>query len=156
MERQAAWTRAFQRLALPVSLIGSLSMGPPRRPLEEPEHLSHDANGHSGSLERGEESGPAPSETLVQDQADALQQAIDNTSKETLQPKHAPHPRGASWWDDICSAAHTAIRLASPGRDRMMAMKALHKAIGSAKRRWAHERLHHATEAKDIWQLASV
>jgi hypothetical protein len=83
-ERQAAWTCAFQHLALPVSLIGSLSMGPPRRPLEELKHLSHDANGHSGSLERGEESGPAPSETSVQDQADALQQAIDNASKETL------------------------------------------------------------------------
>jgi hypothetical protein len=60
------------------------------------------------------------------------------------------------WWNDECSAAHTLARTASTHEEKHKANKALRNTVAHAKRTWAHEQLHHATNSKDIWRLAKT
>ena len=85
-----------------------------------------------------------------------LDQAIDTASQKTLEPRRTPNPKGASWWNDACTKAQTAARTAPAGPERRTAHKNLQRTITTAKREWAHEKLHHATDAGDIWALAKL
>jgi endonuclease/exonuclease/phosphatase family metal-dependent hydrolase len=51
----------------------------------------------------------APLDTLLQ----ALETAIEDACKASLPPKRLPDPRGAPWWNDDCTAAHTIARSAT-------------------------------------------
>jgi hypothetical protein len=76
---------------------------------------------------------------------------IQTTCKATLKPRRNPHPKGARWWMDECTRLHTAARSAPPGPSRKSASKALKTGIAQAKCNWAHDRLHQAVDAQDIW-----
>ena len=85
-----------------------------------------------------------------------LNEAIENASKNTLEPRRAPNPKGASWWNKACTKAQTAARTATLGPGRKAANKNLQHVIVNAKRDWAHEKLDHAVDAGDIWALAKL
>jgi len=81
---------------------------------------------------------------------------IQTTCKTTLKPRRNPHPKGARWWTDECTRLHTAAQSTPPGPSRKTASRALKNGIAQAKRNWAHDRLHQAVDAQDIWALAKV
>jgi hypothetical protein len=85
-----------------------------------------------------------------------LNDAIKTASKHTLEPRRAPNPKGASWWNKACSKAQTAARTTAPGPAHKAAHKTLQQVIVAAKRDWAHEKLNHAVDAGDIWALAKL
>ena len=60
--------------------------------------------------------------------------AIEQASRRTLPPKRMINPKGARWWNDACSAAHTLARSAVGNEARCSASKALNRTIGNAKR----------------------
>jgi hypothetical protein len=81
---------------------------------------------------------------------------IQAACKATLKPRRNPHPKGARWWTDECTRLHTIARSAPPGPTRKAASKALKNGVSHAKRTWAHDKLHQAIDAQDIWSLAKV
>jgi hypothetical protein len=91
---------------------------------------------------------------MVQEYVNTLDDIIEQVSRATLEPKRAPNPNGANWWNDSCSAAHTAARTTT-GAECRKASKHLRLTVVAAKCDWAHECLHEAVDAKDIWTLAS-
>jgi hypothetical protein len=82
--------------------------------------------------------------------------AIKEASRRTLPPKWIPDPKGARWWNDACSVAHTLARTATGNTARKAASLNLKRMVVQAKREWAHNYLHHATEASDIWRMAAT
>jgi hypothetical protein len=91
-------------------------------------------------------------DTLITDFNTHIQAAC----KATLKLQRNPHPKGARWWTDECTRLHTAARAAPPGPERKAATRALKNGISQAKRTWAHDKLHQAVDAQDIWALAKV
>jgi hypothetical protein len=82
--------------------------------------------------------------------------AVKEACKMTLKPKRAPDPRGAMWWSEECTRAHIAARNARDGINRQEATKALCMALMKAKKKWAHDRLHKAEDARDIWRMTQI
>jgi len=82
--------------------------------------------------------------------------AVEEACKKTLKPKCAPDPRGAAWWSEECTRAHIAARNTRDGIDRQEATKALHMALMRAKKKWAHDRLHEAEDAGNIWRMTQT
>jgi hypothetical protein len=97
---------------------------------------------------------PTPDDlnTLITD-FDSL---IQTACKATLKPQRNPHPKGAKWWTDKCTHLHTTARSAPPGPACKTASKALKLGIAHVKHSWAHDKLHQAVDAQDIWSLAKV
>ena len=89
-----------------------------------------------------------------------LVKEFDNTVKKacrkTLKPKCAPDPRGAMWWSKECTQAHIAACNARDGIDRQEATKALRMALMKAKKKWAHDCLYEAEDARDIWRMIQI
>jgi len=81
----------------------------------------------------------------------AFEHAIETTSHSTLKPKCLPDPKGLPWWNEECTTTHATARTASNPTNRRKATKALCNTLTHAKRAWAHQKLHHAVEARDIW-----
>jgi len=95
-----------------------------------------------------------------EDLVHASLQPFDNTIAEashcTLPSKQIPDPKGARWWNDACSVAHMLART-TIGRTARKAMSLnLKRTVVQAKWDWAHNYLHHATEATDIWRTAAI
>jgi hypothetical protein len=57
---------------------------------------------------------------------------------------------------DECTRLHTIIRSTLPGPQHKAASKALKLSITQAKHKWAHDQLHQAVDAQDIWTLTRV
>jgi len=93
---------------------------------------------------------------LLRNKIKQFNYVIKEASRQTLKPKQAVDPRGVQWWNDECSAAHTLARIASTHEEKCKANKALRNTVAHAKRTWAYEQLHHATNSKDIWRLAKT
>jgi hypothetical protein len=82
--------------------------------------------------------------------------AIKEASCHTLPPKQILDPKGARWWNDACSVAHTLARTATGNAARKAMSLNLKCTVVQAKREWAHNYLHHATEAANIWRMAAT
>jgi len=82
--------------------------------------------------------------------------AIATTNKCTLKPRQTHKPQGVHWWNEECTASHTAARNAPTGEPRKQAIRTHCRTLVKAKHDWAHEQLHHTTESKDIWALAKT
>ena len=95
---------------------------------------------------------PADLETAIR----RLDTAIESACKDTLEPRCNPHPRGNPWWNDDCTKAQAETCAARPGLARKTTAKILKQTILDAKRKWAHEKLHQAVDAQDIWSLAKL
>ena len=80
--------------------------------------------------------------------------AIQIASQRTLKPKRGLDPKGTRWWNDECSVAHTQAWTAT-GEARHEVSLNLKRTVIAAKRKWAHDRLHHALDPADIWDTAS-
>jgi hypothetical protein len=91
----------------------------------------------------------------VQTSLKAFDDAIQEACHRTLKPKRVLDPKGARWWNDACSMAHTSARSAAAGEEQRAASINLKRTITKAKQDWAHERLHNATDASDIWAAAA-
>jgi len=56
--------------------------------------------------------GPAISSPLIATPLENLIKTLDNAMEEashlTLEPKCNPYPKGIDWWNNECDAAHTA------------------------------------------------
>ena len=98
---------------------------------------------------------PAPTASL-QDLLDDFDHLVQAACKETLKPCRNPHPKGAKWWTDECTRLHTVVHTTPPGPQRKAASKAFKAGVTQAKCKWAHDRLHQAVDAQDIWALAKV
>jgi hypothetical protein len=62
----------------------------------------------------GHESGAQES---LDESLNLFNRAINEASRHTLKPNRIPDPRGARWWNDACSVAHTLARTTSAGRE---------------------------------------
>ena len=81
-----------------------------------------------------------------------LHRDIDKASSLVFPKRKAPDPRGVRWWTPLCDAALTLVRN-SQGVDRRRAVRELRNILGNAKREWAHDFLHHATNSR-LWIAA--
>jgi hypothetical protein len=77
--------------------------------------------------------------------------AISEASRCTLPPKRIPDLNGARWWNDAYSVAHMLARTAIRRSMRKAVSLNLKCTVVQAKWDWAHNYLHHVTNAADIW-----
>jgi hypothetical protein len=85
-----------------------------------------------------------------------LDTAIETACKESLEPRCNPHLHGVPWWNDECTQAQAKTRATRPGPACKSATKILKQTILDTKWKWAHEKLHQAVDAQDIWSLAKL
>jgi hypothetical protein len=76
---------------------------------------------------------------------------ILEASRRTLPPKRILDPNGACWWNDAYSMAHMLARTAIRRSMCKAASLNLKHTVVQAKWDWAHNYLHHATNATNIW-----
>ena len=98
---------------------------------------------------------PAPPITDIpnlQRAAQILHEDIDRASASVFPKRKAPDPRGVRWWNPLCSAALSLVRV-SHGDERRRAVRELRNVLGQAKRDWAHDFLHQATTSH-LWTAA--
>ena len=88
----------------------------------------------------------------LQSAAQVLHEDIDRASASIFPKRKAPDPRGVRWWNSLCSAALSLVRI-SNGEERRRAVQELRNVLGQAKRDWAHDFLHQATTSH-LWTAA--
>jgi len=59
--------------------------------------------------------------------------AIEEASRRTLPPKRILDPKGARWWNDACSVAHTLARTTTGNTTRKAASLNLKRTVVQAK-----------------------
>ena len=161
-ERKASWMQEFVRV-MPYAHPPALTCDDHNEDLPHPPSSEYVLQAcpalpvvtHAGGL-TAHASVMMPHRDTVHDMLAAVNQAIEHTNKETLQPTCPPRPNGAQWWNNECSVAHTLARTATSPEERKRTVRHLKYTITKAKREWAHKRLHEAEDARDIWHMASI
>jgi hypothetical protein len=146
-ERKDDWIKEFRR-QLPGDERHGNRVVYPRSRQDESEHLDHDSSSRPPTAD-------APFLAL-KELVDRFEATIEQTSRLTLKPHSRPNPKGADWWTDECTRAHTNARASRGEPQRKEAYRTLKKTLQQAKRDWAHKRLHQAVDMNDIWRLAKA